>query len=292
MLIPHFPDEWLRGILSVYYETDDREIHGIGNAAIILARGDRALALTAAHVAEEVGRVAARDSPFRDLSSARSASLNFRSRVNTMLGERHCGGEQDIVLIPEAGPPTYGGYDIATLHVQRAPSGRFPLEHYFGLKLVPPQVGDMVCAIGCQGYERRPELDSNEAAHMFEAQQRVIPARVTSATCEGQSLAPGPVFEVDADFEPGLSGAPVVMIRDERLLLCGLVCTGGAVSGRATVAAIWPSLALDVSERVQGQTESRRTTLFELAQRSIVGSIHSELQRFSMRDEGIIYLPG
>jgi hypothetical protein len=281
MEIPHLPAEWLRALLSLYYETDDGTICSVGNGVIVATNGDSALLLTAAHVADEVNRVAAARSNFIDLVSAREANASFASRVSGMLGERHCDGQQDVVSIGRAWLPPDRDSDIALALAKPREGGSYGFNERFGLKLIPPEAGERVFVIGTHGAELRDVTVAGR--HEFEIEVQCVPGTVITGAREGESLAKGPVFDVNIDFPPGLSGSPVFVIRDDAPLVCGVVSSSFAESGSGSVAAIWPALAL-----MAATGESSWTSIFQLVRDGTIGSYMSEIDRFTITADGLL----
>jgi hypothetical protein len=284
MQIPALPEDWQRAILCLYYELTDGEICGLGNAVVFAAQGEVALALTAAHNATFVSRLAAKRSPFEDLVSARQANTKFASYVKTIHAERHCGQHQDLASIPTFRTPSSSDSDIALALVERLPTSNFKLEHYFGLKLLPPAIDETVVVIGSHSHKLIDVVDArnDQGRWMFEAQCVSIPARVTAHAEQG-TLSDGPAFEIETELPSGLSGAPVLCVRDDELFVCGIVSSSADGSNRGCVAATWPVLGLSVPNAGEEPSE---TLIYDLARRGIIRTYGSELDRILMNANG------
>jgi hypothetical protein len=286
MKVPGQPD-WERAILCLYYETADGEICGLGNAVVIAVMGDRAIAVTAAHNAAYMGRVAAQQSPFSDLATARAANPRFRSYVKTVHGVRHCGDEQDLVDVPTLRPPIDEDSDVALALVAKRQSSRHELQHAFGIKIVPPALGETVFVVGSHSQELidvQP-LDDGRPQWNFRATAVWLPAQVVAHSSNGP-LSAGPAFEVTTELPGGLSGSPVICVRGREALVCGVVSSSAVGSNRGCVAAIWPVLGLTIPTRGPGDEDRSDTPIFEFVRQGVVHVFGNEMDCFELRENG------
>lgn len=114
---------------------------------------------------------------------------------------------------------------------------------FFALNVAPPRVGDPVVAYGFANTEVTPNPD-DAFEHTFSHRFRKIRATVTAVYFPMRDVGgmPFPCFEVDAEFEPGMSGGPVFNERDE---VCGVVSRGSEF-GVSWACSLWPAFGIPV----------------------------------------------
>jgi hypothetical protein len=277
VILPPELTEWAEAIFGLYYELRDGTIGGFGNAVAIASFGDFSVGLTAAHNVCALDGIAVRGSPFSTLREARGVNPKFRGRIKTALAERHVGTEQNIASL-EFGDPPEGKADVAVVGLRQRPSSAFRFKRHFGLKLLPPPIGDTISAIGMHGFEPQGVVDLEDGRQrwLFKNDCRIIPARVSSHVSEGPNAVEHG-FEVEGEFPSGLSGSPVLWQQGDRILVCGVVSLCFEGLNQATVASAQAALELTV----RFDEKHANVSVHELARRGFVPVYGDELQAFA-----------
>ena len=144
-----------------------------------------------------------------------------------------------------------------------------------GLELAPPAVGERVVGFGYHSSSghvirgpdgtRHIEVNAYGAATVGEVKLVHAERRDSYRLCF-------PCFQVNARFDGGMSGGPVLSDRGR---LCGIICSnlppsepdGEQVSYAAT---LWPLMALEINIDVTGRVQDQSYPLRELASQGIV----------------------
>ncbi len=124
------------------------------------------------------------------------------------------------------------------------PEIEFHRDLFFALNVATPKIGTRVVAYGFT--KARWDRDSNSAdAFDLRCQFRRIEGAVVDVHFPKRDDAgmPFPCFQVDADFESGMSGGPIF---NDRQQVCGVVSRGGEF-GASWGSILWPALAIQVN---------------------------------------------
>jgi S1-C subfamily serine protease len=163
-----------------------------------------------------------------------------------------------------------------------------------GLKLnaLPPQEGTTVSAFGYPS--------TNIEAVITHSEDISITFRVHAMTTTGpvlrvfenrrdSSMLNFPCFEINARFEPGMSGGPVFNESGE---LCGIICSAitptQGVAHIAYAASLWPILGIKIDLDMPGCTVKGPYGLFELGDVGVIAVRNWDVikKRIEMIEEG------
>jgi S1-C subfamily serine protease len=145
--------------------------------------------------------------------------------------------------------------DIAVLHLapdpQRSDDGEI-IWRTFRLRVLPPPIGQTVVAFGYrQGGVNVTQGD--DGVHHIKLDDRSTRSigivREVYPSGRDAVRLPFPCFEIEARFDPGMSGG---MVIDEAGNLCGLICASWQLSDPSAspisyVASLWPMLKTEIS---------------------------------------------
>lgn len=285
-----FHSEWGGALLWLFAVRNTGECVAVGNAFVVSAQGPNALVLTAHHNVAALDRLAAQGSPFKTFTEALIAAPNFESKVHRVLALRPTHAIESVSTFVGFSGPDSKDFDVAMGVARSEVSNHESFEVAFPVKLVPPEIGTPVIACGWSGFKKEYEKIEALAEWRFSAQRTTVAGTVVGSYMRKPGVAPGPCFEIEGDFPPGLSGSPVVCDVNGVPHVCGVVSSGMDASGRATAAMIWPALALSLSLDA-GSGESSGVTLHELARRGIVSVARGELEHFSVMGLTVEYVP-
>lgn len=114
---------------------------------------------------------------------------------------------------------------------------------FFELNVATPQRGTHVVAYGFTK-TRLEQNPSDSLAYTLTHSFRRVEGTITAVhfPMRDQAGMPFPCFEVDADFEPGMSGGPVFNDRGQ---VCGVISRGGGFSV-SWASVLWPAFGISV----------------------------------------------
>jgi hypothetical protein len=227
--------------LRVVLEFDGWDLHVLGTATIIAGN----LAITARHVLESV---------FRKFGRKQDANKHLEIDACAIrLYQVFPGPEYRVWEVRSAWvcPTT----DIAILHLAKWRTTR-PEETIDWksprLRVLPPPIGQKVVAFGYR--ESKVSVTEDAAGvHHIEVNDRptVSIGEVKQIYPAGRDrvILPFPCYEIEARFDPGMSGG---MVIDENGALCGLICASLQTSDPIAppvsyVATLWPMLMTVIS---------------------------------------------
>jgi hypothetical protein len=227
-------------ILSLAAYADGR-LHPCGTAFLV---GKGGLAITAAHVLGQpfdrrivdINRLGPQGFPVIALQVINRGEKTLQWRVVSMNRVPSLSYDADRPL------------DIAFLTLQ--PCGDLVPEiedhrrFFFQLNIATPHVGMPVAGYGFSN--ARLEQNPDEPFEFALTQSfRRVDTKVTSIhfPMRDQACMPYPCFEVDAVFEPGMSGGPIFNERDE---VCGVISRGSDF-GVSWASIFWPALVISIN---------------------------------------------
>jgi hypothetical protein len=242
---PAFRDERLDSPISefalrVVVEFEGWQLYVVGTASLIAGH----LAITARHVLEHV---------VRTYGAKRKSEKNVEIDGYTLrLYQVLPGPIYRVWNVYTAWPCTS---DIAILHLGlwRTSSPEETIEwKQPRLRVLPPPVGEKVVAFGYR--ESKIQVtEGPDGQHHIQLNDRPTTSigTITQVYPSGRDrvFLPFPCFEVEARFDPGMSGG---MVIDEAGALCGLICASLqhsdlAASPVSYVASLWPMLTTEIS---------------------------------------------
>ena len=198
-------------------------LHPCGTAFLV----GRSLALTATHVV---------DQPFdrRVYEPTNPEEPDF-SMIALQRVNRHSQGlcwrveSEHRFPVPSWGEGDDRPLDVALLKLAPHPPSIPELEDFrrwfFEINVAPPAVGSRVTAFGYA--KSKIEVDpSDPGAFVCGNAYRIVEGEVTQVFFprRDRGMLPFPCFEVQGDFEAGMSGGPIF---NERNQVCGVVSSGG-----------------------------------------------------------------
>ncbi|TMQ29858.1 MAG: trypsin-like peptidase domain-containing protein [Nitrospirae bacterium] len=213
------------------------------------------LALTAKHVIEEFFKL--------DTCIYRGEAVRFNFWAVQVTWES---AEHSYVVWEVRGVSFSGHSDLAVLklHPYCANAAKYTERNIWKLMactLITPQVGDQVIGfglhsinfegshVGSEGKVEHIELNDKAASS-----QGVV--RAVHPLYRDVSMLNFPCFEVDAQFEPGMSGGLVINAHSQ---VCGIVCssmpaTDEHPSPSSYVAMLWPMMAMKLDFSLFGKS--------------------------------------
>ncbi len=222
-------------------------MHPVGTAFAIHPNG---LLITAAHVIEHAASFGNPDYELHVLyvSAARRVNAQKNNEAPPIFGG----------LLPIVIASTSQAHDIALCSCsppRNIETGQ-PLElRVMNLQALPPKVGEHISAIGYHSMTATPIKDSI----LYDQKTAISTATVIEKfdLSRDKSAANYPCFHVDARFDPGMSGGPIM---GENGSVCGIV-SRGMFHDLSLGASIWPAFGL------KAHLQSETPTLYELAKR-------------------------
>lgn len=229
------------------------------------------LALTAKHVIEEFFKL--------DPRIYRGEAVDFNFWAVQIIWE---GPEHSYVIWEVRGISFSGHSDLAVLKLNPycVNAGKYTERNVW--KLIPctlnaPQIGDTVIGFGVHSIRfDGSRVNSEGKVEHIELNDKTSSSRgVVKAvylSYRDVSMLPFPCFEVDAQFEPGMSGGLVINTRSQ---VCGIVCssmpaTEEHLSPSSHVAMLWPLMAVKLDFSLFGKSPISGTQyLLELARHGL-----------------------
>jgi len=120
------------------------------------------------------------------------------------------------------------------------------------LRVLPPPAGQKVVAFGYRE-SKIHVTEGSDGQHHIELNDRpttsIGTVRAVYPSSRDRAMLPFPCFEIEARFDPGMSGG---MVIDEAGRLCGLICAGlqqddPTAPPTSYVASLWPMLTTNIS---------------------------------------------
>lgn len=264
-------------LVSVGAIEADGSAHFIGNAFIVGLRGKTAMALTALHVADEIGRRAVSRSAirgdYRDVLQHPHVTSNLRDLIGVRASD---------AAVFRVGPltlPAPGIVDVAVCLMSE--SGPMKPSSRFGVQFYPPKVGDQVYASGHSSFRMLQDAGESGADWRFEAARTTVAGVVSGVYGKRAGVTPGPCFTIQGHFPSGLSGSPVVCDVAGRPYACGLVSDSDGTTAVASM--LFPLLALKVAT----DSPEGEASVYERAKRGFLDVAPGDLDRFSVDGETV-----
>jgi hypothetical protein len=257
--------------LRVVLEFDGWDLHVLGTATLVAGY----LAITARHVIESVFQKFARD---------QDADKHFEIDACAIrLYQVFPGPEYRVwdVRSTWVCPTT----DIAILHLAewRTTRPEKTIEWKAPrLRALPPPIGQRVVAFGYRASKVSVTEDS-AGTHHIELNDRptVSIGKVKQIYPSGRDrvFLPFPCYEIEARFDPGMSGG---MVIDENGALCGLICASLETCDPTAppisyVASLWPMLTTVISaNRGDGYPKNITCPMIDLARDGLISVVDIE----------------
>lgn len=239
------PDSPICGIgLPVVVELSEWDMHVVGTATLVAGH----LAITARHIIDYV----ARKFGMKQVEE-KEFEINYALRLYQVL-------PGPIYRIWNVHRVWTCSSDIAVLHLGSFKTSAPDQDGSWAtpiLRALPPPVGSTVIAFGYRESKIQVSVGKNGQPHID------LNARPTSSFGKVTQIYPDrrdsvflsfPCFEVEARFDPGMSGGLVI---DELGHVCGLVCAGLSISEEnqppvGYVATLWPMFKTIISANRAG----------------------------------------
>lgn len=249
---PEFKDERPDSVISeialrVILEFDGWDLHVLGTATLIAGY----LAITARHVIEAA---------FQKIGLKQDANKNHEiDSCAIRLYQVLPGPKYRVWEVRSAWvcPTT----DIAILHLAlwRTTESEETIDWKVPrLRALPPPIGQKVVAFGYRESKVSVTEDST-GIHHIEVNDRptvsIGEIKQIYSSFRDRVFLPFPCYEIEARFDPGMSGG---MVIDENGALCGLICASLQTSDPAAppisyVASLWPMLTTVISANRGGR---------------------------------------
>lgn len=213
------------------------------------------LALTAKHVIEEFFKL----NP--GIYRGEAVSFNFWAVQVTWEGSEH-----SYVVWEVKGISFSGHSDLAVLKlhpycVDAAKHTERNIWKLIGCTLIAPQIGDQIIAFGLHGISfEGSRVNSEGKVEHIELKDKASSSRgvvkIVHPLYRDASMLTFPCFEVDAQFEPGMSGGLVINAQSQ---VCGIVCSSMPAthehpSPTSYVAMLWPMMAIELDFSLFGKS--------------------------------------
>lgn len=215
-------------------------IHSFGTAFIFLPY----LALTAKHVIEEFFKL----DPciYRD----KKVSFDFWAIQVAWEGSEHKYVVWEVKFVSLSG---YSDLAVLKLHPYCENAAKYTMWKTVQCTLIPPKVGDSIIGFGMhrmsfEGSRVNAEGKVEHIEMKDEASSSHGIVRAVYSQYRDLSMLSFPCFEVDAQFEPGMSGGMVINSRSK---VCGIVCSSMPATEEhptpsSYVAMLWPLMAMKI----------------------------------------------
>jgi hypothetical protein len=257
-------------VVPVFATIDGNFLH-LGSAFIVNPAG---IMMTAAHVLHSA-QIAANN-------HFRCPNAPFGLYVLYMTGEQGIGGPMpiDLYYAPH-------DHDVAVMVPRRLyKEGKPYMFPIMRLSLAMPPIGSHVSGIGYPKWEvlSQGDLLATERTVSVKPQNAYTTGVVvdTFPRMRDRGMFRFPCFQIDARFEGGMSGGPVM---NEAGDVCGVVC--GKLDGTpwtSFVAAIWPALGTEMRFAAPDGTRTY-TTIYDLIKQDKI-ACDGSIEGFEVRDEG------
>lgn len=257
--------------LRVVLEFDGWDLYVLGTATLIAGY----LAITARHVVESV---------FREFGRNQDADKHFEIDACAIrLYQVFPGPEYRVWDVRSAWvcPTT----DIAILHLAKWRTTR-PEETIDWkvprLRALPPPIGQKVVAFGYRESKVSVTEDSAGTHHIeFDDRPTISIGEIKQIYPSGRDrvVLPFPCYEIEARFDPGMSGG---MVIDENGALCGLICASLQTCDPTAppisyVASLWPMLTTVISaNRGDGYPKNITYPMIDLARDGLISVVDIE----------------
>lgn len=253
------------------------DAHPIGTAFIICSQFEWALALTASHNVDFINKLRCSGTPFERsgvLPTGATGSIRDVIATRMVEGSGWACRVSTMVYTPD--------HDVALIRLNRIPGNEpFKNGNAFALKFTAPPAGTSVIVVGSDSHKiQSTDVDGDSVHWEGRVNSRLISANVVEAYWHKPGLTKGPCFELAADFQPGLSGSPVVQIDEQGTHACGVVSSDSSHPEIATASMLMPALCLPLPLTIAHMPVNAR--LFDLVREGIVLSPPSHFRQFSL----------
>ena len=216
-------------------------LHACGTAFLV----GPSLALTATHVV---------DQPFdrREHNPADSETPDFGVVALQRVHMRPYGlcwrvESEHRFPVPSTGEDDDRPVDVTLLKLAPLPPFVPELEEcrrwFVEINVAPPPVGSSVTAFGFARSKIEVDL-ADPTSFVCSNAYRIVQSKVTQVFFprRDRGMLAFPCFEMEGDFESGMSGGPIF---NERNQVCGVISSGG-IPGACHGAVLWPVLGVEI----------------------------------------------
>jgi hypothetical protein len=276
----------IRDVVVPLYERRGPNWKGLGTASIIIV-GDRcAVAITARHVLEALV----------DEKESNRPAYPKLSGVGAIIGSFENSFIAEVLQIQIS-----KFSDISFVFLV-APEGR-GFNARLSIDPSPLTKGVPVTAMGYRGLPVEHDIDweNDYFGARFEFRLDTIETQVAERFVSGLRMLKWPVFKVSAGFDSGMSGGPVIEIRQGELVIRGIICSdlsigndlGKGGGGEAFASEIWPILMMPYQFDTNFTEDNGHTvqvgTIFDLFKNDFVIDRGDTIKNFrwEIREENI-----
>ncbi len=269
------PPEVEEAVFTVIARKRSGALLPVGNAFVVKALSDSALAITAAHVLREIHRLqlgdARRVHPTTLPEFAPVPPPIDLSLENIVLATI-IGGQLVFAVALGAAFDEYGDFGVLEIRPQDKRQTGFRLREF----IVDDRIPDCEQVVAIAGYRYLEIRPDGPQTLRFARQMTLRVGKVTNVFPNGQRLCHGPCFETSIPVYSGMSGGPAVALdADGRLQAIGLVCSdpdqdtpnkdNPSIAGRSLMAKL-------PVKRISGSKHSRQHVQFEFRPTNKFGS--------------------
>lgn len=227
------------------------------------------LVLTAKHVIEEFFKLDPR------IYQGKEVSFNFWAVQVTWEGSEH---NYVVWEVKSVSLSSHSDLAVLKLHPYCVNAAKYTTKwKTLRCTLIPPKVGDSVIGLGVHRMSfEGSRINADGKVEHIEMKDEASSSRGVVKAVYPQSrdlsMLPFPCFEVDARFEPGMSGGLVI---NDRSVVCGIVCSSMPATDEHSkpssyVAMLWPLLAMKIDFSLfRTAPVSGKQYIFELARHGV-----------------------
>lgn len=242
----------------------DETIYPVGTGFIINPSG---LFVTAAHVLEEAHK-------YGDRRMGEKGFYHHYELYVVYINNQIVGGGGDLFggLLPVkniwAPIDLDIGFGLMSLPLHKVTGAPIPTKSAI-LRPQIPMVNEIVTAAGYL----KMSGDFRTVGSEYEMEFRIDTAEVTGkvtevhATRRDSGLLRFPCFRVDAEFDHGMSGGPIM---DASGRVCGVVCSGTDWGGGSWGSLVWPIFGCEIEEQSKSSGALEKVLLYDLAKEGAI----------------------
>jgi len=119
-------------------------------------------------------------------------------------------------------------------------------KRYFQINVAPPIIGEEVTAYGFAYSKIKQSIEEPNLFDLTHAFKKIT-GKVQNifSPMRDEAGIPFPAFEIDADYEEGMSGGPIFNNKDQ---VCGVISRSG-LSGISYGSIIWPAMGIKLDNK-------------------------------------------
>lgn len=261
-----------QALLTLIAVTDSEEAVVLGNAFIVVANGNSAICMGAAHTFEHTQKLETGRKPIPHPTFVAAFPAKEPNYWKPGIKALFVGLGEPIVC--DIGQFNFvANYDAVLFCVIAPKASSNIFQKHIAVNLSVPRPGER---IGLLTNDLSTESDGSST--ILKRATRMMEGAVTN-TEMGRGRLGFHVFETTIPVAPGMSGSPFFMFRDDQTITaCGIAShdiseenafQSVSNAGNSTAAMIWPSVALGLTLSVNGEA-SKFISLHEMIKQKII----------------------